>query len=173
MIENFNPLYSTVLPAELEACHWAVRSGGDLSKAVEGRSATWVKEAYESSGEAEAVADIFIRLSPKAQATYPLDGLSDFTLATLYTILMESGFKEAPPDLRRRYDEIFIAILSSETASPLLDYVWIFTDAVQYAIDVLGESFRAVLVRAPVLDLTSRKDIASVAAKLAGVEVKL
>jgi len=47
------------------------------------------------------------------------------------------------------------------------------TDAVQYAIDVLGESFRAVLVRAPVLDLTSRKDVASVAAKLADVEVKL
>ena len=47
------------------------------------------------------------------------------------------------------------------------------TDAVQYAIDVLGESFRALLVRAPVLDLTSRKDIASVAEKLAGVEVKL
>lgn len=44
-------------------------------------------------------------------------------------------------------------------------------DAVQYAIDVLGEPFRVVKVRAPVLDLTSRSDVAAVAAKLSGVEV--
>ena len=46
-------------------------------------------------------------------------------------------------------------------------------DAVQYAIDTLGEPFKVVKVRAPVLDLTSRKDVAAVAAKLAGVEVSL
>jgi glucose-1-phosphate thymidylyltransferase len=45
------------------------------------------------------------------------------------------------------------------------------TDAVQYAIDVLGETFRVVQVRAPVLDITSRGDIATVAAKLAGLEI--
>lgn len=47
------------------------------------------------------------------------------------------------------------------------------TDAVQYAIDVLGEPFDAVKVRAAVLDMTSRQDIAPVAARLADVEVKL
>jgi len=46
-------------------------------------------------------------------------------------------------------------------------------DAVQYAIDVLGESFAAVPVRAPVLDMTSRGDIAAVAALLANVKVEL
>lgn len=46
-------------------------------------------------------------------------------------------------------------------------------DAVQYAIDVLGERFVVVKVRAPVLDLTSRSDVAAVAARLAGVEVDL
>ncbi len=45
------------------------------------------------------------------------------------------------------------------------------TDAVQYSIDVLGERFRVFPVRAAVLDLTSRKDIAPVAERLAGVEV--
>ena len=45
--------------------------------------------------------------------------------------------------------------------------------AVQYAIDVLGERFRAVCMRAPVLDLTSRGDIAPVAARLAGMEIRL
>jgi glucose-1-phosphate thymidylyltransferase len=45
-------------------------------------------------------------------------------------------------------------------------------DAVQYAIDELGETFRAVTVRAAVLDLTSRRDVESVASKLAGLEVK-
>lgn len=46
-------------------------------------------------------------------------------------------------------------------------------DAVQYTMDNLGETFQAVLVRAPVLDMTSRKDIAAVAEKLADVEVRL
>jgi dTDP-glucose pyrophosphorylase len=46
-------------------------------------------------------------------------------------------------------------------------------DAVQYAIDKLRETFEVVRVRAPVLDMTSRKDVALIAKKLAGVEVKL
>ena len=46
-------------------------------------------------------------------------------------------------------------------------------DAVQYAIDVLQDPFEVVRIRAPVLDLTSRKDVALVAKKLAGVEVSL
>jgi dTDP-glucose pyrophosphorylase len=47
------------------------------------------------------------------------------------------------------------------------------TDAVQYAIGALGERFAAVKVRAPVLDLTHRDDIASVAAVLTPHEVRL
>jgi len=46
-------------------------------------------------------------------------------------------------------------------------------DAVQYAIDVLEDPFEVVRIRAPVLDLTSRKDVVLVAEKLAGVEVRL
>ena len=47
------------------------------------------------------------------------------------------------------------------------------TDAVQYAVDVLKEPFRVFTIRAPVLDLTSRQDVAAVAAKLADREVRL
>ena len=47
------------------------------------------------------------------------------------------------------------------------------TDAVQYAIDRLGVSYSVVKVRAAVLDMTSRQDIAPVAARLAAVEVRL
>ena len=46
-------------------------------------------------------------------------------------------------------------------------------DAVQHAMHALGEQFFAVTVRAPVLDLTGREDIAFVAAKLQGKEVRL
>jgi glucose-1-phosphate thymidylyltransferase len=46
-------------------------------------------------------------------------------------------------------------------------------DAVQHAMHALGETFRAVTVRAPVLDMTSRADIAPVAAILAKTEVRL
>ena len=45
-------------------------------------------------------------------------------------------------------------------------------DAVQYAIDVLGIPLRVVPVRAPVLDLTSRRDVRAVAARLKGMEVR-
>jgi glucose-1-phosphate thymidylyltransferase len=40
------------------------------------------------------------------------------------------------------------------------------TDAVQYAIDGLKEQFTVRMYRSPVLDLSSRSDIAAVAAKL-------
>jgi len=43
--------------------------------------------------------------------------------------------------------------------------------AVQYAIDTLGEPFRAVTVHDAVLDLSSREDIGPVAEKLKGTEV--
>jgi glucose-1-phosphate thymidylyltransferase len=46
-------------------------------------------------------------------------------------------------------------------------------DAVRYAMENLGERFRAVPIRSPVLDLSSREDIAPVAAKLSHAEVKL
>jgi dTDP-glucose pyrophosphorylase len=45
--------------------------------------------------------------------------------------------------------------------------------AVQYAIEVLGEPFRAIRIRAPVLDLTSREDIAPVKAILSGKKVAI
>ena len=46
-------------------------------------------------------------------------------------------------------------------------------DAVQYAKDELGKSFCAVSLSLPVLDMTSRLDIASVTDHLAGVSVSL
>jgi len=47
------------------------------------------------------------------------------------------------------------------------------TDAVQYAIDNLGQRFRVAKISAPVLDMSSRRDIKSVSDALAGVEVSL
>ncbi len=47
------------------------------------------------------------------------------------------------------------------------------TDAVQYAIEQLGEQFKVLKYKTGVLDLSSRSDIAPVAARLAGTEVTL
>ncbi len=44
-------------------------------------------------------------------------------------------------------------------------------DAVQYAIDRLGEPFGVVTIRDGVLDLTSRRDVAAIAARLKGTKV--
>jgi dTDP-glucose pyrophosphorylase len=45
--------------------------------------------------------------------------------------------------------------------------------AVQHAIDDYGQRFRVVPMNAPVLDLSSRADIAGVADRLATVDVRL
>ncbi len=47
------------------------------------------------------------------------------------------------------------------------------TDAVQYCIDRLGVTFRAVPVSSAVLDMTSRADIPAIKARLKGVSVQL
>jgi glucose-1-phosphate thymidylyltransferase len=47
------------------------------------------------------------------------------------------------------------------------------TDAVRFSMASLGERYVALPFRAPVLDLSRRTDIASVAARLAGTEVRL
>jgi len=46
------------------------------------------------------------------------------------------------------------------------------TDAVRYSIDVLGEQYRVLTFALPVLDLSTRADIAQVAARLRGLEVR-
>ena len=47
------------------------------------------------------------------------------------------------------------------------------TDAVQYSIDHLGVAYRVVMFDEPVLDLSSRDDVAGVATRLKGQEVRL
>jgi glucose-1-phosphate thymidylyltransferase len=47
------------------------------------------------------------------------------------------------------------------------------TDAVRYSMASLGERYTVLPFHAPVLDLSSRADISSVAARLAGTEVRL
>ena len=47
------------------------------------------------------------------------------------------------------------------------------TDAAQYCIDVLGEKLKVHKIAAPVLDLSSRGDIASVTDKLRAIDVRL
>ena len=47
------------------------------------------------------------------------------------------------------------------------------TDAVQYCIDEIGQRFRALCFAAPVLDLSSREDIAPIKEHLAGQRVRL
>jgi dTDP-glucose pyrophosphorylase len=47
------------------------------------------------------------------------------------------------------------------------------TDAVDHSIKVLGERFRAVTASEPVLDITSRRDIAGVKEKLSAIKVQL
>jgi glucose-1-phosphate thymidylyltransferase len=70
-----------------------------------------------------------------------------------------------------RFGPTIFAACRSIGPSPRGEYE--ITSAVQYAMDVLGESFRAVPIHSPVLDLSSREDIAPVAAKLADTEVNL
>ena len=46
------------------------------------------------------------------------------------------------------------------------------TDAVRYAVTSLGERFRVLTFRLPVLDVSTRADVAAVARRLAGIEAR-
>ncbi|HID74368.1 MAG TPA: nucleotidyltransferase family protein [Planctomycetaceae bacterium] len=68
-----------------------------------------------------------------------------------------------------RFDETIFEACRQVAPSPRGELE--LPDAVQYAIDQLGQEFRAVTVRAAVLDLTCRRDIKPAAERLAGKEV--
>ena len=70
-----------------------------------------------------------------------------------------------------RFNPVIFAACRAIEPSPRGEYE--LTDAVQHAIDTRGERFQAIMVRGPVLDLSSRQDVAPVAAKLAGTEINL
>ncbi len=139
VLETFYPMYGIVPLRELEACHRAVREGADLSRVIKGKDERWVQMVYEASAEAERVVDRFLCLSAREMVAYPLEGLSDFTLAALHDVIMESDIEGETDPLTRRQNEMLVAILHSPTASPMVDYGWIFMDAVQYHVpDNLG-----------------------------------
>lgn len=70
-----------------------------------------------------------------------------------------------------RFDASIFEACRNIKLSPRGEYE--VTDAVQYCVDVLGVPFRIVRVAAPVLDMSSRGDIAAVGEKLKGTEVLL
>lgn len=70
-----------------------------------------------------------------------------------------------------RFDKTIFAACRSIGLSPRGEYE--LPDAVQYSMEKLGTRYRVVPSYAPVLDMSSRGDIAPVAAKLKGMEVRL
>lgn len=70
-----------------------------------------------------------------------------------------------------RFDATIFPACRSIPLSPRNEYE--IPDAVQYSMEKLGARYKVLTCRAPVLDLSSRSDIAAVAAKLKGTEVKL
>ncbi|HEX7010469.1 MAG TPA: sugar phosphate nucleotidyltransferase, partial [Phycisphaeraceae bacterium] len=70
-----------------------------------------------------------------------------------------------------RFDARIFEACSAIGPSPRGEYE--ITDAVQHSIDRLGARYRVLSYHAPVLDLSSREDIAPVAQRLRGTEVRL
>jgi len=120
------PLHTRARIGVLEACHRAVRSGADLARAVEGRSAAWVRQAYEESLAAEQLAEQWVTMGDEELAAVKPDDLADFSIATLAQLYMERD--GGGP----RYDELLRACLLSDRGSALVDYDWMFADATGY-----------------------------------------
>lgn len=132
LLRDFCPLYSTVRPEEMTACMYAMQRGGRLPEIIANRDPAWIRLTAETALDTEVVADSFICLTPEEQIAYPCAGLSDFTLATLSGIMMENIDTEHVDAMTLAMNDLLLAALDSETASPLIDYEWIYQDMVQY-----------------------------------------
>ena len=131
LLADFCPLYTAVSRGELEACATVV-SGGVTTVDLRHRDATWIRAVGEAALETEAVCDVFIQLDAAAQLSFPIEGLSDFTMATLSDILAQLLGGEHLDAQEAMMNDLLLRVLDSETASPMLDYEWIFEDMVQY-----------------------------------------
>ena len=122
------PLYTNALIGDLEACHFAVVNGQNLAGVVAGRSSEWVRRAYEESRHTERLADDWCAMTGEELLHYSFEDLDDFSLATLAHFLMEGDH----PGLFERNGEALMACLMSDSGSILLDYDWLFSDALEY-----------------------------------------
>ena len=120
---------------KLERCHQALARGGDLSSVLPGRSAEWVRRACMESSRTEALADEWLRMDPSDLLEISLDGLDDFSLLALSSILMNTSFKN--DEMRRKInamqDEITRRCNESEEGSALVDYDWFYEDVFAYS----------------------------------------
>jgi hypothetical protein len=168
----------------MEACVAAARFGVPLPPELANRDLKWVLTVCETAIETESVANAYICMSLPEQLEFPLDGVSDFTLATLSGILMEREASGCAEVMNEKSDDMLLAILNSETASPMVDYVWIFEDMVQYhvvdsrEIDPVETLKRAAAHLFKVGDLTnvsrSRDErVLSILSHMAGVHMEL
>jgi hypothetical protein len=120
------PLYTREQIGKVEACHRDVVAGADLSKTLEDKSAAWVRQAFEESLAAEQLANEWVTMSEEQLQAVEVDGLGDFSVATLAQLFMERfGGGE-------RYDQLLRACLLSDRGSVLVDYDWMFADVTGY-----------------------------------------
>ncbi len=136
MLQAFCSLYSTVSVDELERCCDAMLTGKGLRKVSADKGLKWVRLLFTTAMETETICDNFLRLSRDDQLNYPINGLSDYTLLTLSSVFYESMRpKEYSTLYNNRYNELVLAVLNSETASPMIDYEWMSRDFVEYGTD--------------------------------------
>ena len=136
----------------------------------------------EASGPAAAVFDPDVLL---AESNIPAERISRFAVvetdgAGCLHRIIEKPTEKVLADLPRplgvsmncwRFGPAMFEACRSIERSPRGELE--LPDAVQYAIDRLGERFRVIWCKSPVLDLSSRSDIEPVARRLAGLEVRL
>jgi dTDP-glucose pyrophosphorylase len=127
----------------------------------------------------------FDREAMLAGSNIPTDRISKFAVADVDANGMLRRVVEKPDDATLnalakpicvsmncwRFDESIFEACRKIKLSVRGEYE--VTDAVQYCVDVLKVPFRVERIAAPVLDMSSRGDIAGVAERLGGVEVRL
>ena len=131
LLDDFCPLYTAVSRGDLEACAKVV-SGGPIPAHLQDRERMWIRGVGTAALETEAVCDEFIQMDAVDQLSFPLDGLSDFSLAALSDILVQSMDGNHLEGQDTMINDLLLRALDSKTASPMLDYEWIFEDMVQY-----------------------------------------
>jgi len=134
ILEVALPLYTTAREKKIEACHMAVINNEDLNNVVDGKSESWVLQVVNDSRQLIEEGAKWLHGSDEEFLNIDFENLNDFSLAALITIAThrELDKKGNGAEIHEIGNKAMLKVLEPGPGSVLVDYAWMYQDAVGY-----------------------------------------